>query len=79
MKQQEQAIIEEKVRQQEEQEERLANVTFDDADEVKDIDHSCDDVVTCDITDQEREERPYDPITDDDTRVNISLIEYCNE
>lgn len=79
MKQQEQAVIEEKVRQQEEKEERLANVTFDDPDEVKDIDHSCVDVVTCDITDQEREERPYDPITDDDTRVSISLIKYYNE
>lgn len=79
LKQQEQAIIEEKVRQQEEKEERLANVTFDDADEVKEIDHSCDDVITCDITDQEREERPYDPITDDDTRVNISFIKCYNE
>lgn len=82
MKQQEETIIEEhlqKVIQQEEKEERLADVTFDDADEVKDIDHSRDDVVTCDITDQEREERPYDPITDDDTRVNINFNKYYNE
>lgn len=64
----------EKVRQLEEKEERLANVTFGDADEVKDIDHSCDDVLTCDLTDQEREERPYDPVTDDDTRVSIRIV-----
>ncbi|OAD58338.1 Proteoglycan 4 [Eufriesea mexicana] len=72
LKEQERMIVEEqleKVRQLEEKEERLANVTFGDADEVKDIDHSCDDVLTCDLTDQEREERPYDPVTDDDTRI----------
>lgn len=73
VEEQQRMVIEEhlqEVRQQEEKEERLANVTFNDADEVKDVDHSRDDAVASEITDQEREERPYELIADDDTRVN---------
>lgn len=76
LKEQERMIIEEeleKARDQEETEIRLANVTFDDPDEVKDIEHFHDDVITNDITDQEREERLCDPVTDDDTRVNTNF------
>ncbi|XP_043793122.1 caldesmon-like isoform X2 [Apis laboriosa] len=70
---QERMLIEEqleKTREEEEKEERLANVTFLDQDrEVKSIDHCRDDEITCDITDQDREEKPYDPITDDETQI----------
>lgn len=60
----------EKTREEEEKEERLANVTFLDQDrEVKSIDHCRDDEITCDVTDQDREEKAYDPITDDETQV----------
>ncbi|XP_033187501.2 uncharacterized protein LOC117155538 isoform X1 [Bombus vancouverensis nearcticus] len=78
LKEQERMIIEEeleKARDQEETEIRLANVTFDDPDEVKDIEHFHDDVITSDITDQEREERLCDPVTDDDTRVEDDVQE----
>ncbi|XP_061931138.1 caldesmon isoform X3 [Apis cerana] len=70
---QERMLVEEqleKTREEEEKEERLANVTFLDQDrEVKSIDHCRDDEITCDITDQDREEKPYDPITDDETQI----------
>ncbi|XP_031774236.1 caldesmon isoform X4 [Apis florea] len=70
---QERMLIEEhleKTREEEEKEERLANVTFLDQDrEVKSIDHCRDDEITCDVTDQDREEKAYDPITDDETQI----------
>ncbi|CAK9809054.1 hypothetical protein ANTPLA_LOCUS6007 [Anthophora plagiata] len=78
LKEQERMIIEEqleKAREKEEKEVRLANVTFNDADEVKDVDHSRDDAISCNLTDQDREERPYDPITDDDTRIEEENIQ----
>lgn len=81
LKEQERMIVEEhleKVNQQEEREERLANVTFDDADEVKEVDHMRDDAIPCDITDQEREEKQYELITDDDTRVSIVIDAFAN-
>lgn len=77
---QERMLVEEqleKTREEEEKEERLANVTFLDQDrEVKSIDHCRDDEITCDITDQDREEKPYDPITDDETQVNIRRMSF---
>ncbi|XP_076758378.1 uncharacterized protein LOC143427804 [Xylocopa sonorina] len=78
LKEQERMIVEEeleKARELEEKEERLANVTFNDPDEIQDVDRSCDEVITCDITDQEKEERPYDPITDEDTRIEEENVQ----
>ncbi|CAL7951253.1 unnamed protein product [Xylocopa violacea] len=78
LKEQERMIVEEeleKARELEEKEERLANVTFNDPDEIKDVDRSYDEVITCDITDQEKEERPYDPITDEDTRIDEENVQ----
>ncbi|CAK9822828.1 Proteoglycan 4 [Anthophora retusa] len=78
LEEQERMIIEEqleKAREKEEKEVRLANVTFDDADEVKDVDHSRDDAISCNLTDQDKEERQYDPITDDDTRIEEENIQ----
>ncbi|XP_076637309.1 uncharacterized protein LOC143349727 isoform X2 [Colletes latitarsis] len=70
LEEQERMIVEEhleEVRQQEEREVRLANVTFGDADEVKNLD-SHDDTVG-DMNDQEKEERPYELMMNDDTWV----------
>ncbi|KZC06387.1 Filamentous hemagglutinin [Dufourea novaeangliae] len=72
LEEQERMIVEEhleEVRQKEELEARLANVAFNDADEVKDLDHSRDDAIASEITDQEREEKPYELIADDETRI----------
>ncbi|XP_076234704.1 uncharacterized protein LOC143179383 isoform X5 [Calliopsis andreniformis] len=72
LEEQQRMIVEEhlaEVRQQEEKEERLANIALEEVDEVKEVDHSRDDAVGSEITDQEREEKPYELIADDDTRI----------
>lgn len=77
LEEQERMVVEEhieKVCQQEETEVRLAKVTFEDTEEVKELDHSCDDAVVSEITDQEREEKPYELMADDDTRVTVTEI-----
>lgn len=73
LEEQERMVVEEhleKVKVQEEEEERLANVAFVDTNEVKDVDCCRDDVIENDITDQEKEERPFVLIAEDDTKVN---------
>nr|XP_033324370.1 fibrous sheath CABYR-binding protein-like isoform X3 [Megalopta genalis] len=78
LEEQERMVVEEhleEVRLKEEQEERLANVAFEDADEVKDVDCSCDDQLEGEITDQEREEKPYELIVDDETRIEEDIVE----
>nr|XP_031825649.1 zinc finger protein 853-like isoform X2 [Nomia melanderi] len=78
MEEEERMIVEEhleKVRVQEEEEERLANVAIDDTDEVKDVDCSRDDVVESEVTDQEKEERPFVLIAEDETKIEEESVQ----
>lgn len=73
IQEQERLIVEEHLEevqhQKQEQEERMMEVTQPAEDEQKDV--SCaEDPVTVEVTDQEKEEKPCDVTTDDDTRVS---------
>lgn len=57
--------------QKQEQEERIEADALHAADEPKDV--SCaEDPLTGEITDQEKEEKPFDVTTDDDTKVSVA-------
>lgn len=75
MEEQERMIIEEHLeevqQQRQEQEERTEDTTLFPVDEPKDV-SSTEDPVFGEITDQEKEEKPYDVATDDDTKVTVN-------
>lgn len=73
IQEQERLIVEEHLeevhQQKQEQEEKMAEIATLPVSELKDV--SCaEDPVTGEITDQEKEEKPYEVTTDDDTRVS---------
>ncbi|XP_035743713.1 probable serine/threonine-protein kinase kinX isoform X4 [Vespa mandarinia] len=82
MEEQERMLIEERaeeVRQRQEREERLAEVSLGINDNKKDADHSREDQLFSEITDQEMEEKAFElPPTDEDTKIEEedNVVEY---
>nr|XP_050869026.1 calponin homology domain-containing protein DDB_G0272472-like isoform X3 [Vespula vulgaris] len=81
MEEEERMLIEERaeeVRQRQEREERLAEVSLGISDDKKDADYSREDQLFTEITDQEMEEKPYElPPTDEDTKIEEeNVVEY---
>ncbi|XP_043663611.1 calponin homology domain-containing protein DDB_G0272472-like isoform X3 [Vespula pensylvanica] len=81
MEEEERMLIEERaeeVRQRQEREERLAEVSLGITDDKKDADYSREDQLFTEITDQEMEEKPYElPPTDEDTKIEEeNVVEY---
>ncbi|XP_046832373.1 chemotaxis regulatory protein ChePep-like isoform X4 [Vespa crabro] len=82
MEEHERMLIEERaeeVRQRQEREERLAEVSLGINDNKKDADHSREDQLFSEITDQEMEEKAFElPPTDEDTKIEEedNVVEY---